>query len=57
VFGRLLDTASKGGKKIVFVCGCAKASLNKASGKSEVGKAMVSGDNIVLPCSEYDEPL
>jgi hypothetical protein len=57
VFEKLLDTVSKDAKRVEFKCGCAGASLNNEPGESEVGKAMVSGGNIVLPCSEYDEPL
>ena len=54
-----MDTVSKGArifKRIEFKCGSAAASLNNEPGESEVGKVMVSGSNIVLPCSEYDEP-
>ncbi len=28
----------------------------RVGGRHLCGKAMVSGGNIVLPCSEYDEP-
>jgi hypothetical protein len=32
--------------------------FNDKPGESDVGKAMVSGGNVVLPCcSGYDEPL
>lgn len=37
---------------------CVKVTLNDKPGESEVGKAIVSGGNVVvLPCSEKDEPL
>ena len=52
----MLDTVSKDAKGVEFKCGCAAASLNNEPGESEVGKAIVSGGNIVLPCSEYNEP-
>jgi hypothetical protein len=35
----------------------AEATLNDKPEESEVGKAIVSGGNVVLPCSEKDEPL
>ena len=35
----------------------AEVKFNDRPGESDVGKAMVSGGNMVLPCSEYDEPL
>ena len=51
-----MGTASKDAKGVEFKCGSAAASLNNEPGELEVGKAMVSGGNTVLP-SEYNEPL
>ena len=48
---------SEDAKRVEYKRGCAVVSLNNEPGESDVGKAMVSGGNVVLPCSVYDEPL
>jgi hypothetical protein len=44
-----MDTVSRGGKRVELKCECAGSTLNNEPGGSEVGKAVVSGGNMVLP--------
>ena len=51
----MLGTASGDGKaKFRYVVG---VKFNDKPGELDVGKAMVSGGNVVLPWSGYDWPL